>query len=99
MDEGSAVLCPKRPFRQLSACLREEGHDGRCVFAKGTPGGRHREEGSSALTFYEQAARGRSFRALAHADLQPGARPTRREAAALWAFVEMRAQPDQGATP
>ena len=73
----SGTLCPQRPFPHLSACVREDGHDGKCVFARGE---------RAVLNFYEQG-RGRTFRLVVHADLKPGPKPTRMEAAALYAIL------------
>lgn len=76
------VLCPERPFPALSACVREEGHDGRCVFARGT-------ERGDAITFYEATPRGAGFKAIVHADLEEdGTRVARKGAAVMWAMLD-----------
>jgi hypothetical protein len=74
-------LCTERPFPALSACVREAEHEGRCVFCRGTADG-------GALTFYEPTPRGAGFKALIRADLKPGERLNRTEAAALFAYLE-----------
>jgi hypothetical protein len=81
-----SALCERRPYPALSACLREAGHDGQCVFAKGSPGGRGR--GASAVDFFRESPRGQTFSRVAHADYQ--GRPSRTDAAALWAIIEAR---------
>lgn len=83
------VLCSERPFEALSACVREAGHEERCVFCRTTPDG-------SALTFYEATARGGGFRAKIRADLEPGERPGREQAAAVLAIREAQAAKRSG---
>jgi hypothetical protein len=85
MTEPEVVLCSRRPFENLSACVREEAHEGRCVFCRGS---------RSSLNFYEETARGGGFKAIVHADLKPGERPSRQEAAAVFALL--KAAKDRG---
>lgn len=81
MTEPTIVLCTERPFPALSACVREVGHDGACMFCRGVPDG-------SALTFYRARPRGGGFEAALRADLKPGERFGRMDAAALLALLE-----------
>jgi hypothetical protein len=79
----AADLCPERPFPHLSACVREVGHDEKCVFAKGSAAG-------SSLTLYEKG-RGHTFRAIYELELEPGTRVSRTEACALlWVAEQHR---------
>lgn len=78
-------LCEERPFPALSACVREAGHEEKCVFARGARSG-------SAVTLYEKG-RGHTFKAIYELELEPGASLSRSEAAALLAGAEAR-RPD-----
>lgn len=78
----AADLCQERPFLHLSACVREAGHDKKCVFAKGTNTG-------ASLTLYEKG-RGHTFRAIYELELEPGTRLSRIEAYALLALAELQ---------
>lgn len=78
-DEPEIILCDERPFPNLSACVREAGHDAKCVFARGR--GDH-------VTLYERG-RGRTFKAIFELELKRGARLNREEAHAMLAVAEL----------
>lgn len=80
MSEPEIELCSEKPSAVRSACVREAGHEGKCVFARGNRAG-------SAVTLYEKG-RGQTFRAIYELELMPGSRLSRVEVGALLAAAE-----------
>lgn len=78
--EVAPALCPERPDARLSACVRAAGHEGSCVFVRGARQGRRKH----GLWYYQDG------KTVLIADMR-GATSTRREAAVLYAWLEMRA--------
>lgn len=86
------ALCSRRPFPDLSACVREDCHGGRCVFTRWT------DRTQRAVNFYEESARGGTFTFIAHADFRGPGRAGRMEMAALYAVVSS-ARPEASSPP